>query len=230
MENIGYHSKKTQEHFKSLNCTQAYEKYWLSNTDITTMGASFYRGLEERQIEEPDRDFARAERAFLEATYCKIVDHFQTYIVRLVADIFALRPEMLPDFKVSSRALFTSDSIEDLRLRAIEQGASRFSYMNVVDLMDELKSRYGFSIVESHFAKTRLKRIVEIRNIAVHNFSIINTTFIEKVGSKNDRVGEVIQIPHPLNIEHYLDVVAVNADTIAIQKFGLFKSRDIRHD
>jgi hypothetical protein len=218
----GHYDELCKSHFTEAMCTQHYKNFWTSTADITTSGVVFFTGMEKRQAENDDLgEMLRAQSTFLESVFCRGVDRFQTYVVELVADIFGSRPEMIPDIKISSREIFQTNDITDLQKRIIEEAASRYSYLNIVDLSLELEKKFSFSLFSSHLSMLRTRRIIEIRNILVHARGVINRQFISKVGATADQIGTQVSLPHPIMTDHYLHSIAVKIDRNAIEKFRL---------
>ena len=203
--------------------TEAFDRFWNHGIGVTEVGSVAYFGLNrartKKKFTKSDYDFDKVERAVEEMLLARIVDNFQSYVVDLLLEIYLVRPEIVPKGSVTYRELFGSADILELRKIAIEKTVSSYGYMNIVDLSDEIKKSLSFPIFDHWLTKRRVKRIVEIRNLIVHNRSTINETFIEKVGCKHDRFGSQVSVPNAVGVLRYLDALANDIDCRAAVKF-----------
>lgn len=213
------------QHLTNLHCTKEYEDFWHDSHIQTRLAVTTFAGAQHLLKAEPD-DWNHSEvgeviQYVYGLMYSRLVDNFQTYIVGLVSRIFSEKPEMVPSQSIETKIIFKFGNINDLKNHLVEQAATKYSYMNIVDLDEELSKKFGFRIFSTKIQALRVKRIVEIRNILVHNRGILNQTFIGKVGAKADKLSVKIRVPMPLGTDKYLNFVAAEVDKRAILKFGL---------
>ncbi|MFM2410392.1 MAG: hypothetical protein RL481_1220 [Pseudomonadota bacterium] len=161
-----------------------------------------------------------------ETVFTRMIDNFQSYVVEIIADAFDLNPNMIINHKIDGSLAFNFSDIHELRVAVIEQMATKYSYLNVVDLDADLRSRFGFYLLEHKITKLRLKRLIEIRNLIVHNRSKINRKFIDAVGSKSDFYGDLVRLGNTRAIDEYLINLAADIDGRAQKQFKLRKAID----
>jgi hypothetical protein len=190
-------------YYASYQATPQFCRFWDEGHNQTRLGTAAFAGMMSIAKEEPDRwdkdELLQLVRYVEESIFTKIIDNFQTYTVELIAAIFTQRPEMVPNSKFDTRLAFDFASIEDLRTNIVETLATKHAFMNIIDLDDELRQKYSFSLFMNKFRRLRVRRMVEMRNVIVHNRGIINRTFLRKAAAKADILGAKVNPPsgHP---------------------------------
>ncbi len=161
-----------------------------------------------------------------ETVFTRLVDNFQSYIVEIITRAFDENPSMIVNHKIDGSLAFSFSDIHELRIAVIEHMATKYSYLNVVDLDAELRSRFGFFLFPNRITKLRLRRIIEIRNLIVHNRSKINRKFMDAAGSKFDVYGQLVRLGNTRIMDRYLTNLAAEIDQRAREQFKLKKEVD----
>jgi hypothetical protein len=161
-----------------------------------------------------------------ETVFTRLVDNFQSYVVEIITNAFDNNPNMIVNHKIDGNLVFNFSDIHELRIAVIEQMATKYSYLNVVDLDNELRSRFGFFLFAKRITKYRLRRIIEVRNLIIHNRSKINRKFIDAAGSKFDVYGQLVRLGNTRLMDRYLINLAADIDQRAQQQFNIKKAKD----
>jgi hypothetical protein len=214
-----------QSYYISLLGTKEYNRFWRDGHNQTKLGLAAFSGLALLQEKDPEKWDAEKVADLVgyinSSIFVKCVDNFQIYIVDLLSSIFVNNPKMIPAGQIEGRLAFEFDDVRDLRAHVVEQAATKYSYMNIVDLDEDLKKKFSFDVFENKLQRLRVRRLVEIRNIVVHNRSIINRVFIRKVGFKSDKLGQFVSVPSALMYDRYFNGLARQIDQRARGKFNL---------
>jgi hypothetical protein len=223
--------EQSESYYVSSVGTPEYDRYWKYSHKQIRLGLVALEGIDaKKQQDDWDLDDSEEDdlrRYIDECVLVRAVDNFQAYVVELLSKIFSQRPEMIAGNKIDARAIFEISDIRDLKRYAVEEMATKYSFMNVVDLDTELRSKFAFGLFQTKIRKIRIKRIVEIRNLVVHNRGIINNTFMKKTGSRYDTLGTLVKFPHPVIVIKYLDSAAIDIDRHANEKFTLGNSINV---
>ena len=213
-----------ENYYSELTGTSEFNEYWRQGHLLTTWGLATSVGVEEcLKNEQFDNERGDEVIEFLhQSALCRAVDNFQSYVVDIIVSAFSRNPDLIfPKKTTKISNIFRFNNLDELRRFAIEEGASDYGYQNVVDIDKDLRSRFGFGILNGRLRRLRLRRIIEIRNMIVHNRARKSHRFVDQIGAKFDRFGDVVRFPHPLNIDDYLHNAAVDIDLIAKKHFGL---------
>lgn len=120
---------------------------------------------------------------------------------------FPEKYQLNSDSKLSLLTVLTSDSVDDLKEEVLQRYFSDLTYGSVEEwLPTMLKSVSGGKIKSDDMGS--FKELFERRNIIVHNKSIVNTKYIEKVADTNLTKGDLI-----ISDSKYIDnlvVVVIN--------------------
>jgi len=196
-----------------------------------------YEGEPERLKEllaEPKTGAAnikRFARFVCEMMLVRGTDNFLTYVSELLALIFTTRPETLRSAEtVKLEEILEHASMDDLVKRLAERRVERLSYQGMKDLQKDLAEKLNFEIFPSSEPFSRAMRIIEIRNLLVHNRGIVNRTFQVKTGDSSLAIGSLFELrPHPLISDlDFLAKSVLDIDERAALKFGLARSKSER--
>lgn len=160
---------------------------------------------------------------YLEANYCRGVDNFLSFVSQLLSLVFLTKPETLrSDQKISIADALVHTTMDDLVKHIAEETVHRLSYRGFGDLNDWAAKRLGFRFIEDDATVAMVVRILETRNLLVHNRGIVNREFIR-------RTQEQLEEGHGLNVTVHsisadltlLDRQAIDIEKRAQVKFGL---------
>jgi hypothetical protein len=155
-------------------------------------------------------------------------DNFLTYLSELLALVFTSRPETLKSAEtVRLEDILKHATMDDLVKRLAERRVERLSYQGMKDLQKDLAEKLNFEIFPSPEPLSRAVRIIEIRNLFVHNRGIVNRTFQARTGDSPLAIGSLFELrPHPLISDlDFLAHFVLDIDKRASVKFGLARSK-----
>lgn len=166
-----------------------------------------------------------------EMVLCRTVDRYVTYISHLLTLIFRAKPRALnPSSTIKMSMLFEYSTIEELIAAVIDQRVHELSYKGVADLSKFLEDNLGFPLFEEHEDLLVAKRIIETRNLLVHNRGFVNAIFKERIPESTQSIGERVEIEDAHNDTHFLLFSVSDIDERACEKFDIeriFRSSDI---
>ena len=170
----------------------------------------------------------------LEMGYVRAVDNYLMYLSDLLALLYAERPETLRAMPRDARrgtsgesvpieAIFEHSTMEDLVDTLVERRVTDLSFKGLGALSDYLSGRLGFSLYEGEDNYGRATRIVETRNVIVHNRGAVTRLYVARVGETNRAVGEVIELSADefFGDLNFLTRSAFDIDARAVAKWGL---------
>lgn len=183
-----------------------------------------------KQRDNPESQKFKAENAFnenreliLELGLCRTVDNYLNYISDLLTLIFQKRPETLrSNEKISLEAVLEHDNFGSLLHSIAERKVYELSYRGLDDLSKFLFERHGFSLFENAEESRKCCRLVEYRNLIVHNRGVVNSIFAKRVTDCDIPVGKRLDFEQP-----FLDALSafshsvIDIDSRAAAKFGL---------
>jgi hypothetical protein len=137
---------------------------------------------DEREEESEDASavaaFRRYRSLLLETVLTRAVDNYLGYVSELLALAFLTKPEMLrSDETVPVRLVLEHDTMGDLIEDLAERRVERLAYQSLRDLSQYLRERVGFDLFGSDEHFEGAARLVELRNLVVHNRGVVNRTF-----------------------------------------------------
>lgn len=147
---------------------------------------------------------ARAFQGFaplvLEMLSCRAVDNYLAYISELLVLIFKTRPEALKsNEKVSVETILQYSTYDDLLDALTEEKVTRLSMLGMYKLDEHLRSHLKFALFENPESLQTAIRLIETRNLVVHNRGVINNRFIERVPSFEGKLGKQLLLD-PANL------------------------------
>jgi len=132
-------------------------------------------------------------RLISEMVYCRGIDNYLTYVSEILALVFRTRPETLrSDEKVALSTVLAHPTMEELVRALAELKVHQLSYRGMEDLASYLASRLKWSLFVSSQERDRIVKLVERRNLIVHNRGVINDLFRRRYpGESVDRDGRI---------------------------------------
>jgi len=187
---------------------------------------------EERQRLEEDRAkgntatnaLRRYAQLILETIITRTVDNYLTYVAELLATVFRTRPEMLRSAEqVPLEFVLKHDNMDDLLGALAERRVERLAYSGMGRLAKDLEDTIGFSLFDSPGDLERAMRLVEDRNLIVHNRAVVNSTYLRRLPGSGRRIGErlVFDVNATFADVDFLAKMAVLADVRATEKWSL---------
>ncbi len=180
------------------------------------------------QPKESSGPFTGITRSFLplmaDMIWCRGVDNFLTYLSKLLGVIFRTKPETLRSSKQERLDVVLGfDSMESLIDHLAEKRVHDLAYAGLAKLQDTLAEEIGLSLFPDEARRNRAVRIVEHRNLIVHNRSIVNDLFVKRTGDDSMEPGVKSQVGLvcAMRCLRFLAAAIVDIDARAIQKFSL---------
>jgi len=167
-------------------------------------------------------------RFVMEMLLVRATDNLLTYIAELLALVFTTRPETLRSNEtVRLEEILQHSTMEDLVQYLAERRVERLSYQGMKDLQKDLADRLGFEMFLSDESLSRAIRIIEVRNLIVHNRGIVNRLFQTRTGDSTVAIGNLVKINLQNTMLEDLTFLAESVgqmDERAAVKFGLHRS------
>ena len=156
--------------------------------------------------------------------FCAAVDNFLTYISDLLTLIYKTKPEALrSSHTMKTEEILRYKSMSDLVAALAERRVYGLAYKGMADLNEELYRTLGFQLFTKPSDLRRGVIIIEVRNLAVHNRSVVNAVFLTRVKHKELKVGDEIpmEVEMLLAADNFLGATVTDIDNRAAAKFGL---------
>lgn len=171
-----------------------------------------------------ERDLARHAPFLFEMLFCRAIDNYLTYISELLALIYTTRPEMLRSKEtVTIEDVLQCSSMEEFIARQTEQKVLDLSYKGIRKLDEYLQKRMKFCLFVTADDLEVAARIMEKRNLVVHNRGSVNRKFLKMVPNSSKQLGQKIEILST-ELKDELDFLmrsVVDLDNRAVKQFGI---------
>lgn len=191
----------------------------------------------------------RQRQLLLQMTLTRGVDNYLTYLAELLALLFESKPETMraklgeaakrrdaqPEF-VSLDVVLQHKTMDDLLDYLAERRVNELSHRGMLALDAYLSQKLGFPLFNDEASRRRAVRIVEVRNVIVHNRAAVNRLFIGRVSDDSFTLGQTIEF----NVDDVfgdLDALAqsvADIDARAVEKWTLpatkFEKRPLLSD
>jgi hypothetical protein len=175
-----------------------------------------------------EANLKRFARFVMEMMLVRGTDNFLTYVSELLALVFTSRPETLKSGEtVKLEEILQYPTMDDLVKRLAERRVERLSYQGMKDLQKDLAEKLNFEIFPSSEPFSRAVRIIEIRNLLVHNRGVVSRTFQTRTGDSSLAIGSLFELS-PHSVISDLDFLAksvLDIDERAALKFSLVRSK-----
>lgn len=168
--------------------------------------------------------FAKHETLASEMALCRVVDNYLTYVTDLLGLIFAARPETLKSSEsVTLEFVLTYPTTPQLIRAIVRKKVDQLSYQGMKDLMDFCSKRLQFPLLKSQEDIAKAVKLIETRNIIVHNRGIVNETFLRRVPDPGFAKGHQVKLEWPdiLAYANFLSHIVHEHEYGARQKFGI---------
>ncbi|HDY86853.1 MAG TPA: hypothetical protein ENH82_01920 [bacterium] len=160
----------------------------------------------------------------LEMTISSGANNFLVYISEFLALVFKSKPETLRSSEtVRLEEVLKHSTMEDLIKDLAERRVNQLSYQGMCDLTEYLSARLSFKLFPKQDDLEHAVKIIESRNIIVHNRGIINNLFISRVHNDNYTLGEYLNLDTDQIFDdlEFLAIAVYDIDLRSSDKFGL---------
>jgi hypothetical protein len=202
---------------------------WTADPDLQKFESGEYSGPGQGILQ-----LIRFGRVVMEMLLVRATDNFLTYVSELLALVFTTRPETLKSTEtVRLEEILQYSTMEDLVQHLAERRVERLSYQGMRDLQKDLADRLGFELFVSAESLSHAIRIIEVRNLIVHNRGIVHRLFQTRTGDSKVVVGSPVEVNMQNTMVDDLNFLAnsvVEMDERAAVKFGLHRSSTTRKD
>lgn len=167
-------------------------------------------------------DFHR--HTFFEIILCRGVDNFLSYVTQLLALIFRNKPEMLRSSeRIKLDYILEHQSMEDLIHDLVERKVNDLSYQGMRKLNTSLAEQIGFQLIPDGQELDETVRIIESRNLIVHNRGIVNELYLMRVPNSNESLGKKLNLESDSIFDdlEFLSKKVISIDVNAAKKFSL---------
>jgi hypothetical protein len=129
------------------------------------------------------KELVRYRQVILEILITRTVDNYLVFISELLATVFRTRPEMLrSNERVPLEFVLRYDNMDDLVDALAERRVERLAYSGMRQRTEDLGRTIGFELFESESDQRRVVKLVEDRNLLVHNRGVVTRTYLSRVG------------------------------------------------
>lgn len=154
----------------------------------------------------------------------RTVDHYLAYVADLLSAIFLARPETLRSTEsVKVDFVLRHETMEDLMQALAERRVEKLAYSGLRDLSDSLANRPELSLFSCEEDLLHAARIVEDRNLIVHNRGVVNNMYRRKVPSSHREVGQPLSLEYDNVIADiaFLKQCVLTTDSLAVRKWQI---------
>lgn len=189
-----------------------------------------YKG-DQAKLAELDRPSERVmERVWklgdiaFEMALTRAADNYLTYLSELLALVFKTRPETLRSGEqVRLDFVLTHASMDELIDALAERRVERLSYAGLVALVEDVRERLNFDLFDSDAELDAAVKVVETRNLIVHNRAVANRRFLSRVNDPGLELGERVVL-EPADVGsamHLLSNAVARTDRAAAEKWDI---------
>lgn len=159
--------------------------------------------------------------------YCaRLVEGFLTYLADLLTFVFNSNPAMFQtDQAFDAKFILGFASMEDLRAAIVERKVTSLAMDSLAELAKYFNKVFKFELFAKTYQLEAVQELIEIRNLVVHNRSIVNRTFRQKTGL-DVPLGERLPVGQDTLIHAFAVIIqaALRIDLGASAKFSLATS------
>jgi hypothetical protein len=170
------------------------------------------------------RQLRRHRQLIFQMLVTRSVDDYLAYVSELLSTIFLARPETLRSKEeVEVEFVLRHDSMDDLVRALAERRVERLAYAGLPKLAKELRASPGLELFGSDADLLRAVKIVEDRNLIVHNRAVVNSVYLRKVPTAGIEAGDHLEFEFDdvfADIE-FLTASALATDQLASAKWDL---------
>jgi hypothetical protein len=154
----------------------------------------------------------------------RAIDACQTYVAEALQLVYKKYPAAIGGSEqVDFGLVLRFDSIEELVTAVVEQKVHDLSYKSMGDLDTYVEKAHGFSLFVNDDQRQRASRLVDIRNVIVHNRGIVNKRFLDRQPGSGYKLGDPLKINLAENSGHLIFLMEwiADLDFRVIEKFSL---------
>lgn len=192
--------------------------------------AEFKRTLEKsvRSGAGAVKRFRKFQPLLRELVTVRSVDSYLCYITEIIKLIHESTPELLSsDHKISYREIMEIYDLEEILDYMIERRVTDLAFKGIRQLNIELRKLHGFSLFAEDEDIAVVNRLIEIRNLLVHNRGTVNRRFLERTDSRKDKRDKRVRLGSPADNMLILQLHAFSVDKRASKKFGIKRASRI---
>ena len=192
------------------------EEFPLTDSEISDL-------LDHPPARRHEYDIGLHRQLVYELVTTRFVDNFLSYVTELLELVFHSRPETLRSNEQERLDyILQFESIDTLRRSLAEKRVERLAFMGMRELNDYLKDRLGFVLLEGQNLE-RAVRLVEVRNIIVHNRAVVSKLSAKRIPALEPFVGKRLQFTDKEMWDNrlFLRHSALDIDVRAAKKFTL---------
>lgn len=161
----------------------------------------------------------------LELAFCRAVDNYLAYVSELLALIFRTKRQAMASSKesVPLETILRYGNYDDLLNAITEQKVMALSFMGMAKLNEHMQHQWKFALFPEAESLQYAVRIVETRNLFVHNRGVISNRFLERVPGYPGTAGQNLTIaPDVLSSYfNFLQQAVLETDQRAHVKFEI---------
>jgi hypothetical protein len=175
-----------------------------------------------KQIKEALIGFQQHTVLLAEMAFLRVVDNYLTYLTELLSEIFLARPETLRSSEqVKVDFVLGHASMDELIARLAQRKVDRLAFSG----MGELANYFGEDLKLPLFLVDgdleRAVRLIEVRNLLVHNRGIVNERFKFRVRTSTEDIGSQVTVDSDRDDISWLVDAVSNLDGRALVKYRL---------
>lgn len=213
--------------------------FWIGLQDAET-SLRFYEHVQRRAAKSPvdSKTLQRSTQSQIQTRHTfryhspllaemvmlRMADNYLTYLSELLTTVFLTRPEMLKSGEqVRIDFVLQHVAMPDLVASLAERKVDRLSYIGMKDLAAYFSDELKLPLFSSEGDLARAIRIIETRNIIVHNRGVVNERYTTRVHGSALSVGERVALTTEDEIQNsdFLAHAVYDVDTRAIAKYKL---------
>jgi hypothetical protein len=146
------------------------------------------------------------------------------YITKVLSILFEARPEMLKSHdKVTMEFIVEHLSTNDIIPAMADRKVTELSYKGMAELCGYIEREFKFPLFPDPKQLMKAIRLVDIRNVIVHNRGSVNAHLVQRQPEFAGQIGfsMVLTNADVRNAETFLTEAAEDIDLRAIAKFGI---------
>jgi hypothetical protein len=179
------------------------------------------RLLRERDGGDPTTEqLRRYSDVIYEMWLTRSVDNYLVYVSELLSAVFRTRPETLrSNEQVRLDFVLEHSNMDDL----VHALAERRAYAGMAELVRSLRETMGFELFDNAAGLQRAIRIIEDRNLIVHNRGVVNRTYRRRVPDAPYALDDQLRFDFDSMYDdvEFLAAAALSADKRATEKWSL---------
>ena len=118
---------------------------------------------------------------------------FETCLKDLVKKIYNNKPELMKPGNLSKKVNDDSKTVEEL-VKILNREVDWWGYRSIDKIANRLNARFKINLKQDFKNWEKLREAYYIRNIVVHNSSIVNERLCKQLDYDHSRIGEILDI------------------------------------